>query len=415
MVAEPKGKKEMIPKRNSSDNKKISYQLIAIALFMLVGMTIYESLKQIIFHNITIWESHTITILFSTVCSIVIAYFVLTKHKESEERYRIAIEHSNDGVVIVGDDGYLYVNQRFLDIFGYASREEVLHEPLTMNVHPDDRERVAAIYRKRQNKEPASARYVFKGVKRSGEQVFIEVSAAEITYNAKSASLAYMRDVTERERSEEALLASQVQVSEAMDLSHIVYWEFDVGVQTYVFNDPFYALYGTTAEQEGGYRMTRQEYASRFMHPDDLPIFYNIVEQNDRRSGPEFVTNVEHRIVRRDGDVRHILAQTRVIKDDSGHPLRIYGANQDITERKLVEKDREKLILELREALSQVKMLSGLLPICASCKKIRNDEGYWEQMEMYIRDHSEAEFSHGICPECARKLYPQIHEDYRET
>jgi len=113
--------------------------------------------------------------------------------------------------------------------------------------------------------------------------------------------------------------------------------------------------------------------------------------------------------------VRHILAQTRVIKDDSGHPIRVYGANQDITERKLVEKEREKLILELKEALSQVKMLSGLLPICASCKKIRNDEGYWEQMEMYIRDHSEAEFSHGICPECSRKLYPQIYEDYKET
>ena len=65
------------------------------------------------------------------------------------------------------------------------------------------------------------------------------------------------------------------------------------------------------------------------------------------------------------------------------------------------------LILELKEALSQVKTLSGLLPICASCKKIRNDKGYWEQMEMYIRDHSEADFSRGICPECAERLYPQ--------
>jgi hypothetical protein len=109
--------------------------------------------------------------------------------------------------------------------------------------------------------------------------------------------------------------------------------------------------------------------------------------------------------------VRHILAQTRVINDDSGHHKRIYGANQDITERKVVEKEREKFILELREALSQVKMLSGLLPICSSCKKIRNDEGYWEQMEMYIRDHSEAEFSHGICPECVQKLYPDFCHD----
>lgn len=76
------------------------------------------------------------------------------------------------------------------------------------------------------------------------------------------------------------------------------------------------------------------------------------------------------------------------------------------TERRKVEEEREELIIELQDALSNIKTLKGLLPICASCKKIRNDKGYWEQMEVYIRDHSEADFSHGICPECAEKLYP---------
>lgn len=64
--------------------------------------------------------------------------------------------------------------------------------------------------------------------------------------------------------------------------------------------------------------------------------------------------------------------------------------------------------VEMREALSNVKMLSGMLPICASCKKIRDDKGYWNQIESYIRSHSEADFSHGICPECAKKLYSDI-------
>lgn len=68
--------------------------------------------------------------------------------------------------------------------------------------------------------------------------------------------------------------------------------------------------------------------------------------------------------------------------------------------------EREKLITELHTALDKVKLLSGFLPICASCKKIRDDKGYWQQIESYIRDHSEAEFSHGICPDCAHKLYP---------
>jgi AmiR/NasT family two-component response regulator len=62
----------------------------------------------------------------------------------------------------------------------------------------------------------------------------------------------------------------------------------------------------------------------------------------------------------------------------------------------------------LAEALAKVKMLSGLLPICASCKNIRDDEGYWHQLEGYIQDHSEAEFSHGVCPDCMKKLYPDF-------
>jgi hypothetical protein len=62
---------------------------------------------------------------------------------------------------------------------------------------------------------------------------------------------------------------------------------------------------------------------------------------------------------------------------------------------------------ELEESLANIKQLSGLLPICASCKKIRDDKGYWQQVEGYITEHSEAKFSHGICPDCMKKLYPE--------
>ena len=65
----------------------------------------------------------------------------------------------------------------------------------------------------------------------------------------------------------------------------------------------------------------------------------------------------------------------------------------------------------VEQALAQVKQLGGLLPICASCKKIRDDKGYWQQIEAYIREHSEAEFSHSICPECVKKLYPEFSEN----
>jgi PAS domain S-box-containing protein len=82
--------------------------------------------------------------------------------------------------------------------------------------------------------------------------------------------------------------------------------------------------------------------------------------------------------------------------------------NRDITDRMKMVEERGRLINDLQKALANVKMLSGLIPICASCKKIRDDTGYWSEVESYIREHSEAKFSHGICPECAKKLYPEV-------
>jgi hypothetical protein len=78
---------------------------------------------------------------------------------------------------------------------------------------------------------------------------------------------------------------------------------------------------------------------------------------------------------------------------------------EDISERRRAAEERERMIDELKEALANVKTLRGLIPICASCKKIRDDKGYWSQVEVYVRDRSEAEFSHGICPDCMKKLY----------
>jgi len=79
---------------------------------------------------------------------------------------------------------------------------------------------------------------------------------------------------------------------------------------------------------------------------------------------------------------------------------------RDITQRKAAEAERERLIKELQEAMGRVKTLSGLLPICASCRKIRDQQGAWHNLEIYIRNHTEADFSHGICEECHRHLYP---------
>jgi len=90
----------------------------------------------------------------------------------------------------------------------------------------------------------------------------------------------------------------------------------------------------------------------------------------------------------------------------------MYGSIlRDVTGQKIVEIEQKKLIAELTDALAQIKTLKGLLPICSSCKKIRDDMGYWNTLEKYIMEHSEAEFTHGICPDCIRKYFPEAFED----
>lgn len=98
------------------------------------------------------------------------------------------------------------------------------------------------------------------------------------------------------------------------------------------------------------------------------------------------------------------------LRDATGGIIAGIVVARNIDQRKKLEREREDLIHELQEALANIKTLSGLLPICASCKKIRDDKGYWNQIETYIKNHSEATFTHGICPECFKKLYPDVYE-----
>ena len=83
-------------------------------------------------------------------------------------------------------------------------------------------------------------------------------------------------------------------------------------------------------------------------------------------------------------------------------PMRNY-----LYQRTLLEEEREKLIEQLNKTIAEIKVLKGIIPICASCKNVRTDQGFWQQVEVYISDHSEANFSHGICPDCTEKLYPK--------
>jgi PAS domain S-box-containing protein len=131
---------------------------------------------------------------------------------ESEERYRTAIEHSNDGVSIIKGDIHLYVNRKFVEMFGYDRPEDIIGKPVTITVHPDDIPMVTELNARRQRGLPGTPRYEFKGITRDGKVIYIEVSATSITYRGALVSLVYLRDVTERKHAEEALKESHLEL-----------------------------------------------------------------------------------------------------------------------------------------------------------------------------------------------------------
>ncbi len=104
----------------------------------------------------------------------------------------------------------------------------------------------------------------------------------------------------------------------------------------------------------------------------------------------------------------YIEVMSSPIKNKDGKIIATVEITRNITARKQLEKEKEELIAELQDTLEKVKVLSGFIPICAHCKNIRDDKGFWTQVEDYIRENSEAEFTHGICPDCATQVYKDL-------
>lgn len=137
------------------------------------------------------------------------------------------------------------------------------------------------------------------------------------------------------------------------------------------------------------------------LHPDDRERALNSVSET-LVSG---ASRTEYRLRHKDGQYCWIDDMLRLVRDENGRAIELAGVWVDITERKQAEAERERLIEDLKVAQASVRTLSGLLPICASCKKIRDNEDHWSSVESYIQNHSEAQFTHSMCPDCTDMYY----------
>lgn len=204
-----------------------------------------------------------------------------------------------------------------------------------------------------------------------------------------------------RRELEKNLLRLQLAVNSA----GLAWWDHNLVTDEVSRSDTWSTMLGYTPAEIAA----RADAWRELVHPADMPQVLEAARRHEAGELPEF--EVEHRMRAKDGSWRWILNWGKVVaRGDDGRSLRAMGFHLDITRRKQAELDRESLIEKLEKALAEIRTLQGIIPICAACKKIRDDRGYWNQLETYLSHHSHAEFSHGLCPECLRRLYPDLQD-----
>lgn len=366
--------------------------------------------------------------------------------RDSEEKFAKAFHSSPDAfqLTTVPDGIIVEVNDGFQRLSGYTAEEVLGKRTTELNLWPDPDERKDFIGRVQQNGSVSGYETSFRT--KSGRLITALVSATIISTGQGKFFLSIVRDITERIKSEESLkeafrkietrnteveslLRGARALLERGDFTTVAKGLFDACKEVTGAKAGYVALLSSTGDENevlfldsGGrdctvnpelpmpirglreisYRERRAVYDNSFFESKWMSF---MPEGHVRLDNVMFAPLViENKAV----GLLGLANKPGGFNDRDAELAGTFADMAAVALREIInEEKRAKLVKELEASLKEIKQLSGFLPICANCKKIRNDEGYWEQVEKYIQDHSEAMFSHGICPECMAKLYPE--------
>jgi len=312
----------------------------------------------------------------------------------SEEIYKNLFENSFSVMLILQPETGAIIDANKAACNYYGCKKNVLLKMAIHDINTLSQKEIVIEMEKAKNEERNY--FIFQHRLASGDIKDVEVFTSPITIGHEKVLFTIVHDISERKRIED-----QIQIEKNFSESLIsslpgVMYVFDQLGRFKRWNKNFESVTGYSEDQ------------IKVMNPLDFIASEDKqrVRQTIEKVFIEGSANVEGGFSTISGKtIPYLFTGFRFAQNGLNY---LVGVGLDISDRIETEKEKENLINRLQETLSEVKQLSGLLPICASCKNIRDDKGYWNKIESYIKNHSEAEFSHGICPDCAKKLYPEL-------
>ena len=272
--------------------------------------------------------------------------------RHSEDRFRSAMENSPIGMALAAISGrWIEVNPAFCRIVGYT-REEMLALDFQTLTYPDDRKSGAELVQRTLEgpvkKYQREKRYVHK----DGHPVWVQLNFSLVRNpdGTPRHFVSQVQDITGRRQDEQSLRDFQTKLTLALDMARLGHWEYDVSTDKFLFDQNFYKLYGTTIEREGGIHMSSADYANKFLPLGETGLVQDEIKKALETTDPAYTRKLEHRFIRADGSIGVVSVRFAVTKDAEGRTVRVYGLNQDITEQRDAEHQRQNLEEQLRQA-----------------------------------------------------------------
>jgi len=335
------------------------------------------------------------------------------KQAEAQERFQAQImDQMHDSVIATDMDGMINGwNNGSVRLFHYAPKDVIgMHVSMLYPSysHAHLRESIIPTLLSRGSHE-----YQTRLIRKDGTEfdALVSLSVLRDVAGKTIGMIGYTLDITDKERVQKALADSEQRLSDIIEFLPDPTWVIDIDERIIAWNRAVEKITGIKKKDILG--KGRYAHAIPF-YGEPRPTLVNLVLNRDERWEKQYLNIKEENGIptaaesfhQKMGDKgRYLSTSAARLYNANGNVIGAIQSVRDITLTKQFEQEREKLINDLQTALDNVRTLSGLLPMCTNCKGIRGDKGYWRQLETYISQHTDADVSHGLCPECMDKMY----------